>query len=85
MAAALRLLCRRVERQSPLVGRATERAALGAALTRCRLAEGSLMLVHGHAGVGKSRLVSEVLGDWEGCVVRGAAAVGEARTRRWWK
>ncbi len=35
------------------------------------------MLVHGDAGVGKSRLVSEILGDWEGCVLRGAVAVGE--------
>ncbi|MDP9072349.1 MAG: AAA family ATPase, partial [Actinomycetota bacterium] len=66
-----------VQKQSPLVGRAVERAALAAALQRCQVGEGGLMLVHGDAGVGKSRLVSEVLGDWEGCVLRGAVGVGE--------
>ena len=73
---AVRLPFWRVEKRSPLVGRAVERAALGAALMRCRLSEGGLVLVHGDAGVGKSRLVSEVLEDWEGCVLRGAAGVG---------
>lgn len=58
---------------SPLVGRAAERAALEAALARCRTGTGGLLLVSGDAGVGKSRLVREVLADWDGRLLCGTA------------
>jgi DNA-binding CsgD family transcriptional regulator len=58
---------------SPLVGRAAERAAVEAALARCRTGTGGLLLVSGDAGVGKSRLVREVLADWDGRLLFAAA------------
>ena len=45
---------------SPLVGRAREFKAIQDALTASQLGEGSIVLVHGDAGVGKSRLLREV-------------------------
>lgn len=53
-------------RQSSLVGREREQEQLAAALARCRAGTGGLVLVSGEAGVGKSRLVTEVLSTWEG-------------------
>ncbi len=44
-----------------MIGRANEMAGLTTALDRADLAEPSLMLVSGEAGVGKSRLVAEFL------------------------
>ncbi|WP_162907773.1 ATP-binding protein, partial [Allorhizocola rhizosphaerae] len=61
--------------RSPLVSRAAEQQELGAALARCRAGVGGLVLVTGDAGVGKSRLVSEALAGWDGCVLRGAATM----------
>lgn len=46
--------------RSPLVGRDDELGDLEAALARARLGHGSLKLVLGEAGIGKSRLVSEL-------------------------
>ena len=42
-----------------LVGRATEMAALGAALEAVRQGGPSALLIGGEAGVGKTRLISE--------------------------
>ena len=61
----------------PLVGRSVERAGLEAALDRCRAGEGGVVLVSGDAGVGKSRLVTEVLAGWRGCLLKGMATLGE--------
>jgi len=46
--------------RSPLVGRQAERARLEEALDRARLGDGSLVLIAGEAGVGKTRLVEEL-------------------------
>jgi predicted ATPase len=45
--------------RTPYVGRARERAQLLQALERARVGAGSLVLIGGEAGVGKSRLVQE--------------------------
>jgi DNA-binding CsgD family transcriptional regulator len=49
-----------------LVGRNDEHARLVDALARCRSGSGGVVLVSGEAGVGKSRLVAEVLDGWDG-------------------
>lgn len=64
--------------RSPLVGRTVERAGLEAALARCRGGGGGVLLVSGEAGVGKSRLVSDALADWDGLILRGSVAVGDS-------
>jgi class 3 adenylate cyclase/tetratricopeptide (TPR) repeat protein len=46
--------------ESPLVGREVELAALQAAIKRLRSAQGGIVTVVGEAGIGKSRLVSEL-------------------------
>ncbi|MGH3739564.1 MAG: ATP-binding protein, partial [Micromonosporaceae bacterium] len=61
----------------PLVGRAVERAGFGTALARCWAGHGGLVSVSGDAGMGKSRLVAEVLADWRGGVLRGASVPGD--------
>jgi class 3 adenylate cyclase/tetratricopeptide (TPR) repeat protein len=55
---------------APLVGRAGELAQLRAALARAHAGQGQVLGLIGEAGVGKSRLVAEI--------VRGAAAAGWA-------
>jgi glucose/arabinose dehydrogenase len=57
------------------VGREDERAALQAALAACWQGTGGFVLVSGDAGVGKTRLLGEVLAGWDGCVLRGSAAL----------
>ncbi|RZU31755.1 helix-turn-helix transcriptional regulator [Blastococcus saxobsidens] len=63
---------------APLVGRDDERRLLVDALTRCRAGQGGVVLVSGEAGVGKTRLVSEVLGRWDGDVLAATATPGGA-------
>ena len=57
----------------PLVGRQRERAALEVALARLRAGQGGLVLVAGEAGVGKTRLVEEILRVGDAAFVRGDA------------
>jgi DNA-binding NarL/FixJ family response regulator len=57
-----------------LVGREIEQAELRAALAAARNGEGGLVLVAGEAGVGKTRLVDEVLRDAGVVTLRGGAA-----------
>ena len=59
-----------------LIGRDVERAQLEAALARAEAGEGALVLLRGEAGIGKTRLVSEVVGDKR--LLRGAATPGGA-------
>jgi DNA-binding SARP family transcriptional activator/predicted ATPase len=50
-------------RDLPLVGRASESAALRSALDRLWSGEGHVVVVSGEAGVGKSRLVAEIAAE----------------------
>jgi DNA-binding CsgD family transcriptional regulator len=59
-----------------LIGRDVERAQLQAALARAEAGEGALILLRGEAGIGKTRLVAEVVGDTR--LLRGAATPGGA-------
>ncbi|HEX6665745.1 MAG TPA: AAA family ATPase [Solirubrobacterales bacterium] len=61
--------------QTPLVGRATELARIADATERARQGSGSLLLLGGEAGVGKSRLAEEGAAQAD-LVLRGAAASG---------
>jgi DNA-binding NarL/FixJ family response regulator len=61
--------------RTPLVGRATELARLNEAAARARGGSGSVLLLAGEAGVGKSRLAEEVAGPGD-LVLRGAATGG---------
>jgi MoxR-like ATPase len=47
--------------ENSLVGRAPERTVLEAALVRLRAGGGGLTLISGETGVGKTRLVEEVV------------------------
>jgi class 3 adenylate cyclase/tetratricopeptide (TPR) repeat protein len=49
--------------RTPFVGRASERARLLQAVERARAGSGTLMLIGGEAGVGKSRLVEEAAAE----------------------
>ncbi len=64
-------------KRTPLVGRTAELARLGEASERAREGTGSLLLLCGEAGVGKSRLTAEAAGDWD-LALRGAATDGSA-------
>ncbi len=61
--------------RTPLVGRVTELARLSDAAEHARGGTGSILLLAGEAGVGKSRLAEEVAGP-EDLVLRGAASSG---------
>ena len=63
---------------SVLVGRRDERSRLEEALQQARLGCGSLVLVAGDAGVGKSRLVDHVSGESGARVLWGRARHGAA-------
>src|SRR5688572_32806822 len=61
-----------------LIGRSDERNRLEAALQQARLGSGSLVLVAGEAGVGKTRLVDHVCGQSGALVLWGRARQGAA-------
>src|ERR687889_149410 len=63
-----------------LIGRDEARARLAAAVDAARAGHGSLVLVAGEAGVGKTRLVEEVVAAAPGdpLLVRGVAVPGGA-------
>jgi DNA-binding CsgD family transcriptional regulator len=68
-----RLTLAGVSLNSELVGRTQEVAALRAVLDAARSGSGGLVLVTGEAGVGKSRLTREVLGDAGSRLLEGEA------------
>src|SRR6266550_4202661 len=63
-----------MEVRSPVVGREAERARLSQALERARQGSGSLLLLSGEAGVGKTRLAEEVAAGSSTPVLWGAAS-----------
>jgi DNA-binding CsgD family transcriptional regulator/tetratricopeptide (TPR) repeat protein len=64
--------------RSALLGREAERARLSQAADRARDGHGSLLLLSGEAGVGKTRLAEEVAAAADALVLRGAASSGAA-------
>jgi DNA-binding CsgD family transcriptional regulator len=67
--------------QAPYVGREAELSLVDAAFTRVREGAGSIVLIYGEAGIGKTRLCAELGRSWHqrgGIVVAGRAAPEEA-------
>ncbi len=60
--------------RTPLVGREAESAVLTAALERAKQGNGTLLLLSGDAGVGKTRLTDELAAGSSTLVLRGAAS-----------
>lgn len=60
--------------RSALVGRQAERERLAEALERARMGSGSLVLLAGEAGVGKTRLASDLAADANALALWGAAS-----------
>jgi predicted ATPase len=66
-------------KQGTFIGRDAERARLASALDRAEAGHGSLLLLSGEAGAGKTRLVEAALAGREGMrLLRGAATPGGA-------
>ena len=61
-----------------LIGRHVERGRLEEALDQARLGHGSIVLLGGEAGVGKTRLTTELAAGSDAVVLRGAPAQGGA-------
>jgi DNA-binding CsgD family transcriptional regulator len=62
--------------QTPLVGREAEGERLAQAFDRARRGTGSLLMICGEAGVGKSRLVADLCAEASATVLRGTATGG---------
>ena len=60
--------------RTPLVGREAESAVLTAALDRAEQGSGTVLLLSGDAGVGKTRLTDELAAGASALVLRGAAS-----------
>jgi DNA-binding CsgD family transcriptional regulator len=60
--------------RTPLVGREAESAVLTAALDRAEQGNGTLLLLSGDAGVGKTRVADEVAAGSSALVLKGAAS-----------
>ncbi len=67
-----------VSPSAPLIGRDDELQRLSDALERCTAGTGGVVLVSGEAGIGKTRLVSDVLQRWAGQRVATTATAGSA-------
>jgi DNA-binding NarL/FixJ family response regulator len=65
-----------MRKRTPLVGREEECARLAQAIERTRAGGGSLLMMSGEAGVGKSRLAAEALAAPDVVALQGAAASG---------
>jgi DNA-binding NarL/FixJ family response regulator len=59
---------------APLVGRAVERAAIAAALQSVRTRPGGIVAIEGEAGIGKSRLLADLMLSASDCTVLDARA-----------
>jgi tetratricopeptide (TPR) repeat protein len=71
----------RVPRDTPVVGRDAELEILSEAFAEARAGRGRTVLLEGEAGVGKSRLVDELVGRWLShsdapCILYGSHAPG---------